>query len=152
MPAFMIEPIFWNWLILAGLLLLFEIFTTSFFFIFWAMAALIVALLTYFMPSISWQWQILSFALLSLPALMLWWFIAKNWQADKDDAASRLNNRGRYLIGRQYILKTPIEQQYGRLQIDDSIWTVHGEDMPAGTKIIVTDIESSTLHVSRVDS
>ncbi len=149
--AWMIEPVFWNWLIIAVVFFLLEAIATSFFFIFLAIDSLIIATITVFMPELSWQWQFMLFALLSLPTMLFWYVIARRWQSKGDDLASKLNNRAKYLIGRQYVLKTPIEQNYGRLQIDDTLWTIYGEDMPAGTKITITSIDSSTLNVSRID-
>lgn len=150
MIAWLIEPIYWNWLILCGLFLLLEVFTVSFFFLTWATTALIMAAIAAFLPSISWQMQLLLFAVLSLLAVAFWWIFARHWQRDPNDTAGKLNNRGRYLIGRHYVLQTPIEQGYGRLQIDDSLWTVQcDEDLPAGTKVVIEDIDSLTLKVAR---
>lgn len=147
----LIDPIFWNWLILGALLLLLEALSASFFFMFWATAAFILTALTYFYPTMSWQWQLINFALLSLPALLAWRSVAKKWQKDPNDTASKLNNRGRDLIGRQFTLQTPITQNYGHLQINDTFWIIHGEDLPAGSTVIITDLNSSTLEVRRVD-
>lgn len=86
-----IEPIFWNWLILACLFLAIEAFTASFFFIFWAMAALTLTLLTWLMPELGIQSQALAFALLSIISITAWWFITKAWQPKNyNDEAAKL--------------------------------------------------------------
>ncbi|UJF23828.1 NfeD family protein [Suttonella sp. R2A3] len=151
MIALLIDPIYWNWLILCGLFLLMEIFTVSFFFLIWATTALIMAAITFAFPEMSWQMQLLLFSVLSLVGVVLWWFFARHWRRSPNSTADKLNNRGRYLIGRQYVLQTPIHQGYGRLQIDDSLWTVQcDEELPAGTKVVIKDIDSLTLKVARV--
>ncbi|RKW19041.1 MAG: NfeD family protein, partial [Cardiobacterium sp.] len=64
----------------------------------------------------------------------------------KDDAASLLNKRGAQYIGREYTLDTPVENGYGKLKIGDSLWTINGENLPAGTTIIITAAEDNHLH------
>lgn len=146
-----IEPIFWNWLILACIFLAAEAFTTSFFFIFWAMAAALLTLLTWLMPELSIQVQALCFALLSIASISAWWFITKGWQKNAhDDEAGKLNNRGRNLLGQHLVLQTPIVHGSGRAKIDDGMWTIRGEDMPAGTTVVIVNVDSLILDVVRV--
>lgn len=152
MSHWLIEPIFWNWLIICAAFLLVEIFTVTFFFLTWATAAALLVLVTFIWPQMSWQIQLSVFSVLSLIAIGVWWLFARHWQRDPNDAAGKLNNRGRSLLGRTFILHQPIEQQYGQLHIDDSLWTIHcAEDLPAGSKVVVTDIDSLTLLVKRAD-
>ncbi len=144
-----IEPIFWNWLILTCVFLLLEIFSVSFFFILWAMASAILAVITVYYPEMSFPLQALCFAGLSIISISMWWFVARKWQKDAHDEAAKLNNRGKNLIGRQFVLETPIAQGQGRLNIDDSLWVVRGQDMPAGTLVVVANVDSAQLDVVR---
>ena len=150
----MFEPIFWNWLILAGIFLLLEAFTVSFFFLLWGMAALGMVGVSALMPALSWQWQGVCFTLLSVIALIFWYTVARHWRKPRgDDEAARLNNRGLALIKRQFVLDSAIHEQYGRLHIDDSLWTLYSPvDLPAGTKVRITRIDSTTLHVEALDT
>ena len=146
-----IEPIFWNWLILACLFLAIEAFTASFFFIFWAMAALTLTLLTWLMPELGIQSQALAFSLLSIISITAWWFITKAWQPkNHNDEAAKLNYRSRNLIGRHLVLEMPIVHGSGRVKIDDGMWTIRGEDMPAGTTVLVVNVDSLVLDVVKV--
>ncbi|MDO4776862.1 MAG: NfeD family protein [Cardiobacteriaceae bacterium] len=149
----MFEPVFWNWLILAAVFLIVEAFTVSFFFLLWAMAAFVLAGLTAFAPDLSWQWQALWFFVFSVLCLLLWYGVVRHWRkTEARDEAAQLNNRGLALIGRQFVLGSAIHEQYGRLQIDDSLWTVYSPvDLPAGTKIRIVRIESTTLHVEAIE-
>ncbi|MDO5090024.1 MAG: NfeD family protein [Cardiobacteriaceae bacterium] len=149
----MFEPVFWNWLILAAVFLIVEAFTVSFFFLLWAMAAFAMAGLTALMPALPWPWQALWFFVFSVVCLAAWYGIARHWRkSGTRDEAAQLNNRGLALIGRQFVLQEAVHEQYGRLQIDDSLWTVYSPvDLPAGTKIRIARIESTTLHVEAVE-
>lgn len=144
-----IEPIFWNWLILACIFLVLETLSASFFFIFWAMAAILLAIVTWLMPNVPLAWQALCFSILSIISIGIWWKVTRQWQNNKNDDASLLNHRGKQLIGRQFMLQSPIIGGFGRLQIDDSLWTIRGEDMPSGTVIIIVDVKSMELVVSQ---
>lgn len=149
----MFEPAFWNWLILAGIFLLLEACTVSFFFLLWGVAALGMVGVTAFAPAMGWQWQGIAFTGLSVIALVFWYAIARHWRQNRpQDEAARLNNRGFALIGRQFVLDSPICEQYGRLHIDDSLWTLYSPvDLPAGTRIRVVRIDSTTLHVEALN-
>lgn len=151
LSALLIQPVFWNWLILFSLFLLLELLSSAFFFLFWAAAALLMTLLTLSLPALSWPAQLIWFSLFSLLCIAAWWFfLVRNWQKNKQDIASRLNNRGKNLIGRKYRLQTPILNGSGRLQIDDSMWMICGEDMPAGSIVEIVAVDSLELDVRRV--
>ena len=131
------DPPFWNWLILTGIFLLVEVLTVSFFFLFWGVAALVLVGITLAVPTLDWRWQYAIFAALSLIAILLWRQLARRWQSDKHDTAALLNHRGAQYIGRQFTLDTPVENGYGKLKIGDSLWTINGENLPAGTTIVI---------------
>ena len=143
------DPPFWNWLILTGIFLLVEVLTVSFFFLFWGVAALVLVGITLAVPTLDWRWQYAIFAALSLIAILLWRQLARRWQSDKHDTAALLNHRGAQYIGRQFILDTPVENGYGKLKIGDSLWTIQGDNLPAGTDIVITAVEDNRLHYRR---
>ena len=145
------DPPFWNWLILTGIFLLAEVLTVSFFFLFWGLAAAALVVITLAVPTLDWRWQSAIFAVLSLVAILLWRQVARRWQANKNDAAALLNHRGAQYIGRHFTLDTPTENGYGKLKIGDSLWTIHGDDLPAGTDIISTAAEDNRLHYRKAE-
>lgn len=51
------------------------------------------------------------------------------------------------MIGTVVILEEAIVNGRGRTKIGDSHWSVTGPDMPAGTKVKVTDVNGNTLVV-----
>ena len=145
------DPPFWNWLILTGIFLLAEVLTVSFFFLFWGLAAAALVVITLAMPTLDWRWQSAIFAALSLIALLLWRQVARRWQSNKNDAAALLNHRGAQYIGRHFTLDTPTENGYGKLKIGDSLWTITGDNLPAGTDIIITAAEDNRLHYRKAE-
>ena len=145
----MLEPFFWNWLILAGLFLIIELLTGSLFFMFQAAAAVIVVVLSFFTP---WLLQVFLFAVLSIACIIVWWrfYKPRAMQQAKDDVANKLNNRAQTLIGRKIKLTSPLQEGCGREQIDDSFWVlreVNAQDVPIGTLVKVVGAESMELRV-----
>ena len=145
----MLEPIFWNWLILAGICLLLELLTGSLFFLFQTAAAVIVAVLAFFTP---WAVQIFLFSLLSIAGIGIWWKFYKPRAAKQaeGDIANKLNNRAQTLIGRKIKLTSPLQDGYGREQIDDSFWVLreaNAQDVPIGTLVKIVGAESMELQV-----
>ncbi len=64
---------------------------------------------------------------------------------------SHLNQRGQQLIGRRFVLESPLVN--GRGQVGDSSWPVSAsEDLGAGTHVEVIAIEGITLHIRAVSS
>ncbi|MBE9541419.1 MAG: NfeD family protein, partial [Proteobacteria bacterium] len=61
-----------------------------------------------------------------------------------------LNKRGAQYIGRVFSLIEPIENGRGKIRVDDSIWTVQGEDCPVDTKVEVTSVDGTLFVVKLV--
>ncbi|MDO4643906.1 MAG: NfeD family protein [Cardiobacteriaceae bacterium] len=148
----MFDPPFWNWLILTGIFMLIEVFTVSFFFLLWGLAALALVVITLLAPTLDWHWQCGIFAVLSLLVIPLWRVVVRRWQSNKNDTATQLNHRTSLYIGREFTLDTPIENGYGKLKIGDSLWTIKGENLPAGSTIVITGSEDNQLHYRKVSS
>jgi membrane protein implicated in regulation of membrane protease activity len=61
-----------------------------------------------------------------------------------------LNKRGAQYIGRTFSLIDPIENGRGKIKVDDSIWTVLGEDCSLGSKVKVTSVKGALFEVEQV--
>ncbi|SUO97150.1 NfeD family protein [Suttonella ornithocola] len=140
------EPIFWNWLLLLCLFLVIEALTKSFFFIFWAIAPSLLSIITFLFPKLSLPLQALCFSLFSCLSISLWWLYC---------SLIRKNNKVRLkyntLIGRQFMLQTPISRGYGYLEVDDHLWIIRGKDLPAGEIVIVTKVYNQILEVAPIE-
>jgi membrane protein implicated in regulation of membrane protease activity len=76
-------------------------------------------------------------------------FFGKRLQ-DKGEESDQplLNQRSAQLIGRTATLAEPINDGYGRVQIDGVHWRISGPDLPAGARVKVTSsVDSGTLAV-----
>jgi membrane protein implicated in regulation of membrane protease activity len=61
-----------------------------------------------------------------------------------------LNRRREQLIGRTATLTEPISDGRGRIHLGDTIWSVSGPDLPAGTRVRVKAVIDAELVVEPV--
>ncbi|MDF3032098.1 MAG: rane protein [Moraxellaceae bacterium] len=136
------------WLVLGITLIVVEMLSGTFFFLFIGVGALLVALLTWSM-GISVVAQGLWFGASAVVAVMAWYRLRPNPddRIEQLAGAKDLNNRLARFIGREAELEDDMENGEGRIRLDDSYWTVRGEDLPAGTRVRVTAVEGMTLRV-----
>ena len=140
---------FWYWWALAFVLLIFEMLTPGFFFMWLAVSGFITGLLVWLMPELSVNMQVLVFSVFSVLAITAWRFYGSKFPLETDQPL--LNKRGAQYIGRVFTLYAPIENGQGKIKVDDTIWKVHGEDCDIHTKVKVTGIRGTVFDVERVD-
>jgi len=138
---------FWHWLILALVLAGVEMLTPGFFAIWLGGAALITGLLVLVVPGMSWEGQLVLFAVLAVVSVLGWYRFGRRMRIATEDAT--LNRRGDSLIGRSGDLVEPIVNGRGRVKIDDSVWRAEGNDAPLGTRVTVTGVQGAILKVER---
>jgi membrane protein implicated in regulation of membrane protease activity len=138
---------FWHWLILALVLAGVEMLTPGFFAIWIGGAALVTGLVVLVISSMSWEGQLILFALLAAVSVLAWYKIGRRVKIATDDMT--LNRRGDSLVGRTGDLVEPIVNGRGRVKIDDSVWRAEGSDAPLGSKVTVTGVEGAILRVER---
>jgi membrane protein implicated in regulation of membrane protease activity len=135
----------WAWIILGLILAGVELLAPGVFFIWLGLAAFATGLLNAILD-LSWQASALVFALLSVVAVFAGRAITRP-KLQPDTQADFLNRRGQALVGRVFVLETPIKDGEGRIRVDDSSWRVTGADRFAGAKVRIVRIEGSTLVV-----
>ncbi len=89
------------WLCLGGLLLAAEMLGGNGFLLWSGVAAVATGLLAWLLP-MGWEWQGVSFALLMLVAVWLWWRLLSRRAGPRPDNA--LNQRGNQLVGQRFTL------------------------------------------------
>lgn len=84
---------------------------------------------------------------------LLWWKWLSRRVREQKHSDSHLNQRGQQLIGRRFVLESPLVNGRGHMRVGDSSWPVSAsEDLGAGTHVEVIAIEGITLHIRAVSS
>lgn len=135
---------FWHWWVLAGALLVLELASPVFFFLWVAFAAAAVGFLLLAFPSIPVGSQLVLFAILSLVAVIAW----RRYRHSHPAAAGPPPEPSR---DHSFTLRAPIADGAGTAQIDGSTWRLTGPDLPAGTRVRVVAVEGDSLTVEACD-
>lgn len=137
------------WLIIGAVLMLLELIVPGVYLFWLGAAALAVGGLLSFIP-LEFTIQILFFAIFSVIALIIGVKVYKG--KNRDIETHHLNQvRGAEYIGKTYTLTVDITNNSGRLPIGDSVWSIQGENLPAGTQIKITKIVGNTLHYENAE-
>lgn len=138
---------FWHWMILAAVLAGIEILTPGFFFLWLGGAALVTGILALIVPALSWENQVLAFAVLSGASVLGWYKFRHTLTSASDDMT--LNRRGEQLLGRNATLSEPIINGRGQIRIDDTVWRCEGPDLAAGTQVKVVAMRGAMVTVEK---
>ena len=136
----------WNWLIFGFILMALELLAPGVFLFWLGLAALLVGLLS-FAIDLSWQLQLLLFAVFAIAAVPLWRRVARS-NSNVSRSNPFLNKRTEALIGRVFTLEKPIIDGSGTVRIDDTIWRVAGPDSPAGSRVKIVQADGASLTVA----
>ena len=143
-----LEIVFWYWWVLAVILLGVEILAPGFFFLWLALSGLAVGGVLLLIPSTSIEIQLVLFAVSSILSVLVWRRYGIQHQIETDHPL--LNKRGAQYIGRTFSLIEPIENGRGKIKVDDSIWTVQGDDCPIESKVEVIAVNGILFTVKLV--
>ncbi|HVF33725.1 MAG TPA: NfeD family protein [Candidatus Saccharimonadia bacterium] len=134
------------WFGLSLALMAAETFMPGAFLLWFGFAAAVMGVLTWLLPEMPPLAQAITFGLLSLVSIWIYrrWFRGREPTSDQP----LLNRRVDQMMGHVYELHEPIRNGYGKIKVNDALWTVHGADLPAGTRVVVTGASGMTLQVS----
>jgi len=141
------EIVFWHWWGLSLLFLVIELSAPSFFFLWLAAAGFVTGAIVWLFAMTT-NAQVFIFSVLAISAIGLWTFLCKKPLKKTDHPL--LNKRGQQYIGRTFNLYEAIENGQGKIKVDDSIWTVNGEDCARGTKVLVVAVHGTVFDVEKV--
>ncbi len=139
----------WDWFIAGGLLLILEVLAPGVFMLWLGLAALLVGAISLFVDW-PWQAQFVAFAAFAVAAIPLWRRLALRVEGATDQPF--LNRRAEAFVGRIFTLEKPIIDGSGTMGIDDTVWRITGADAPAGSRVKVTRVDGTALHVAVVAS
>jgi membrane protein implicated in regulation of membrane protease activity len=135
---------FWNWFILAAVLLLLEVMAPGTFMLWLGLSAILVGAISLAVDW-SWQYQFVAFAVFAIAAIPLWRRVGAHAKATTDQPF--LNRRADAFIGRVFTLEKPIVGGNGTIGIDDTVWRISGPDCPSGSRVRVAAVDGATLRV-----
>jgi len=140
---------FWHWLTFAIVLVILEVFSPGVFFLWLGIASASVAIVLYIRPELSWQNQLIIFAVLSIASIVVW-RLTRRFFPSQEPEVSNLNRRAEQYIGRTFRLIEPISDGVGKIKVDDSSWRVRGVDTPIETPVKVTGVDGIVFDVEPV--
>jgi membrane protein implicated in regulation of membrane protease activity len=140
---------FWHWWILAGMLLILELTSPVFFFLWLGFSAAAVGFLLLVFPNLPVEVQLVLFGILSVVAVLAW----RKYREARPPTSDQplLNQRGQQYTGRVFTLDHPIINGVGKVHVDDSTWRVKGPDLPAGSDVRVVGVDGVVFIVENVE-
>jgi membrane protein implicated in regulation of membrane protease activity len=137
----------WFWWILAGVLLVGEMLMPGFFLLWLAAAAALTGAID-LVFGLSWQSEVIIFAVLSLLLVLATWKWVMASRRTKSDQPT-LNQRHHAYVGKVVPLTQPIVNGSGKVRIDDSLWDVDGPDLPQGTRVRISGVDGLRLKAEK---
>jgi membrane protein implicated in regulation of membrane protease activity len=138
-----VGPVYW-WA-LGVILVIVEVFAPGFVFLWLGTSALVAGGLVWLWPTLPWQAQLLSFALLSV-ASVLGWFAWRRRHPVRSNPLN-LNRRAAQQVGAIGNLAEALQNGRGRMHLGDTVWPVEGPDLPAGSRVRVVAVDNGRLRV-----
>ena len=138
---------FWHWWVVAAVFGALDMLAQSGFLLWLGVAALVVGLVVFVLPDLSWQVQLLVFAGLAVAVVVATRYYLKGAPAGAD--RSTLNRRGQHYVGQLITLESPIVNGRGRAFVGDTLWTVEGADLPVGATVKVVGTDGVLLKVEK---
>ncbi len=140
--------VYWHWFAFAGVFFVLEVLSMSFFFLWLGASAVVVGILLLMMPELGWQLQFLIWAGMAAADIFAWRIYKAKKPSEIKTDEPNLNRRGDQYVGRTFTLEEAIENGFGKVKVDDSIWKVEcSEDLEAGKKVKVTAVDGTVLQV-----
>ncbi|TAL74047.1 MAG: NfeD family protein [Rhodanobacter sp.] len=135
------------WWILALLLIVGEIVLPGYFLLWIGIAAAVMGVLLWLVPSLGILAQAIVFALLAVASCYAYAHWLRPRIERRVPGDERLNRRGEQMIGQRYELIEAIAHGRGKVRVGDGQWLVSGPDLPVGATVEVVAVEGTTLKV-----
>jgi membrane protein implicated in regulation of membrane protease activity len=133
------------WACLAAGLVAAEVIAPGVFLLWLGVAAGAVLAIVLLFPGIPLLWQAVAFVAFSLALIPAYRHFFRTGHESSDQPL--LNRRAAQLIGQVVPLESQIQSGRGRVKIGDAFWMVSGPDLPAGTRVRITGVDSMILAV-----
>ena len=122
-----------------------EVLAPGVFMLWLGFAAAGVFLLLVVFPQLTLLWQAIAFVGLGIALIPAY----RHFLGSNDHVSDQplLNKKAAQLVGMRLPLESAIVAGRGRVKIHDAFWVVRGPDLPAGTRVIITGVDSMILIV-----
>ncbi|MET0089623.1 MAG: NfeD family protein [Candidatus Thiodiazotropha sp.] len=144
---------YWHWVVFGVILILSEIALTSFFIIWFGVAAIILGGILFLVPGLTLSWQIFIWTVLSSVLAVVWFKYLKPLSIDRTKAG--LSREA--IIGEVgQVISAPNEEKRGRLRFPAPIlgadeWLIISTDpLSEGDRVRVTNVSGNALIVQKV--
>ncbi len=139
---------YWHWLVIGLVLLILEMFAPGAILLWFGVAGLVVGVLQLiFGDLLGPQMQWLLFSVFSIVSIVAWKSYAKKHKIDVRDENDTLNQRGKALIGKEFVLSEAIINGVGKAKVGDTHWRVLGPDLGVNSRVKVVGFEGASLKV-----
>lgn len=136
----------WHWFTLAILLLIGETLGAAGFLLGAALAALLVGALLLVAPQFHWQTQLFLFATFTVVFSIVYWKRFKT--ANQQPGNPSFSKQASQLVGKTLQLDHSLPLGHGKIQIGDTLWSVHCEEpVEPGTTIRIIGMDGSILKI-----
>ena len=134
----------WNWFIVAVALFALESVVPGVHFVWFGIAAVIVGALGLTID-IAWEWQLITFAIISCITV----FFARRYASPEVAASDQpeLNLRAEQYVGRVVMVEEAISDGRGKVRVGDTVWNAQGSDTPQGVRVKITGTNGTCLLV-----
>lgn len=135
----------WHWFVLAVILVVLELATTTGFVLGIAFAALALSGILLIAPGMAWDWQFLIFGVLSV---VLTLFYRAYFRPDNDASENPLlNDRAAQMLGKSFVLNVDLDGT-GADMIGDTRWALRTAGrLERGSRVRVVGVEGMVLSV-----
>lgn len=135
----------WKWIILGAILLALELAAPGAFMMWLGLSAVLVGVLSFVWPNLTWEWQGVAFAVFAVASIPLWRRFAH--KVEPVEERPFLNRRTEEMVGKIFTLDKPIVDGAGTIRVGDTVWRVSGADRPAGSHVRVARVDGANLVV-----
>lgn len=145
------EILWWHWVVLGIVLMLLELAVPAFFLMWFGLGAVIVGLLMLVFPEMSMAYQVIAWTASSMLFVWAWFKVFKPHMHKTRAGLSRGTFIGEVGVVTRDI--RPYEKGQIRFQkpiLGDEVWeSIADEEIKAGERVMVLEVEGNTLKVSR---
>ncbi len=135
----------WHWLILGLVLFGAEALGAGGFLLGMAVASLLTSIVSWF--GMSWQWQVVLFAVQSVVFSVAYWKLFHRFNMARENTQP-INEKMAALVGKSGELVRLTGNKNGKVQLGDTLWDcVFETDIQEGDKIVVTSYQGMTVVV-----